>query len=429
MATISAIQAREILDSRGLPTVECTLWLDSGHFVTTSVPTGTIIGKYEAVEMRDNDPDRMAGKGVLRAVENINTLIAPRLVGQDPLKQTETDQKLIDMDGTANKSHLGANSLLAVSQAILKAGAVSVGMPLYYYIQQKYQLAQTLDIPTCIYSMFNGGSHGADNLDFKDFAIIPASNINYEDSLNMGVVFYQKLDEVLVSKEAIHCVGLAGGFAPHLYTNADAFEILEETTKATPFTFAQDLFFAVDVSASHFYTDAGKYKIRDRNQAYDPKELLEYYKNLRLTHQVLYFEDPFQEDDWKSWQQLTAELGDTTNIVGDRFLVTNKQKVEKAIAEKACNAIAIKPNEVGTISETVEVAQLAKQAQWKVIISHRSGETNDDFLADLAVGIGAEYCKFGAPNRGERIAKYNRLSEIHQDLAKWQQGSQASPIT
>lgn len=415
MASIQAIQAREILNSQGLPTIECNLWLDTGYFVSTSVPTSNNPGKNEAIELHDNQPERMVGRGVLEAVNNINNIIAPALVGHDPTQQTTADQLMIDLDGTANKEKLGANAILAVSQAVLKAGAVSVGMSLYYYLQQKYQLTDSLRIPTVIYSMLNGGAHGAQNLDLKDFSIIPASNLDYPTSLNMAVNFFHKLEEVLITKEAIHCVGKAGGFAPNLYSNTDALHILLETSKATPYTFTQDLFFGLDASAFNFVSES-KYKLKDRAQPYTADELFTYYQNLRNSHQVTYFEDPFSEDDWKAWQKITAELGPTTNIVGDSLLVTSQAKVAEAIEKKACNGISIKPNQAGSISETIGVIKQAQDAGWKVTISHRSGETNDTFLADLAVGVGADFAKFGAPNRGERVAKYNRLLEIQAEL-------------
>jgi len=418
MPVISGLQARGILDSRGLPTVECSLWLDSGHLATSSVPTGIEVSKYSAVSLFDHNSSEMMGKGVTTAVKNINQIIAPQLIGKNPLKQTEIDQTLINLDGSANKSKLGTNAILAVSQAALKAGAMSVEMPLYYYIQQKYQLTDKFDIPTCIYSMFNGGIYGTGNLDLKDFCIIPAGHIDYKKSLNMAVTFFQKLEDVLTSKEAIRCVGKVGGFAPNLYSNTDAFEILIETTKTTPFTFAQDIFFGIDVSAAHIYAD-GKYSLRDRSNPYTPADLFKYYQTLRTVHQVTLIEDPYQEDDWKSWQELTRDLGETTNIVGNRLVTANKERLQKAITQQACNTVAIKPIEVGTVSETIDFIKTAQEANLKVLISQRSGETNDDFIADLAVGVGANFVKFGAPNRGERVAKYNRLLEIYQQLVEW----------
>ncbi|GIK83618.1 MAG: enolase [Patescibacteria group bacterium] len=411
MAKIAGVYAREILDSRGIPTLECALWLDSGAVVATSVPTGTSVGKYEALELRDNDPNRMIGKGVLTAVNNVNTILGPQLIGKDPSNQTEIDQLMVTLDGTENKSKLGANAILAVSQAVMKAGAISLNVPLYYYIEQKYQLTKELKIPNCVYGVIDGGEHGAGNLDIQEFHIIPASHIEYRKSLEMAVTLYQKIEEVLVLKGAIHSTGVGGGFTPNLYSNIDVFEILIETIKTSPYTFAQDLFFGVDVSAASLF-EGGKYRLKDKSQMYSSEELLELYKQIRNLYHVFYVEDPYQEDDIASWQKITQELGETTKIVGDDLLATNKTKTQKAIEAKYCNTILIKPNQTGTISETIEVIKLAKEAGWQVIMSHRSGETNDDFIADFAVGVGADYTKFGPPNRGERTAKYNRLLQI-----------------
>lgn len=424
MATIQGIYAREILDSRGIPTIECTLWMDNGSIVATSVAAGTSVGKYEALEIRDNDPNRMNGKGVLKAVNNINTIIAPSLIGKDPVQQKELDDQLIALDGTPNKSKLGANAILTVSQAILKAGAISVNSPLYYYIQQKYQLTNSLSIPSCIYTFVNGGSHGADNLDLQEFQIIPATHIDYLNSLNMGVTLFHHLEEILISKGAIHSTGIVGGFTPNLYSNSDVFEILMETIKTSPYTFAQDLFFGVDVAASEIYAD-GKYQLKDRSEPYTGKELIEYYKKLRSLYHVFCIEDPFEEDDVESWQTLTREIGETSRIVGDSLLVTNMEKTKQAIADAACNTLLVKPNQVGTISETIEVVKVARQANWQIIVSHRSGETNDDLIADLSVGIGADYVKFGPPQRGERVAKYNRLLQIYGEIARTGEQSNA----
>lgn len=427
MAIIQGIFAREILDSRGWPTIECTLWLDTGGIVVTSVPTGTSIGKYEALELRDKDPNRMLGKGVLTAVNYINTYIAPRIIGKDPTNQEEVDNILISLDGTPNKAKLGANSLLAVSQATMKAGALSQNLPLYYYILQKYQLATQLSMPTCVYTVVNGGEHGANNLDIQEFQIIPASHISFEDSLDMAVTVFQKLEEVLILKGAIHSVGLLGGFTPNLYSNSDVFEIMVETIKATPYTFTQDLFFGVDVAAEQLFSN-GRYTIKDRSQPYSGEEMLGYYKKLRDMYNVFYLEDPFQEDDTAMWKRVTAEIGETTKIVGDSFLATNKAKLETAIANKLCNTLLVKPNQVGTITETIEVIKVAKAANWQIVMSHRSGETNDDFIADFAVGVGSDYAKFGPTNRGERTAKYNRLAQINFEIAQHYQQQVPAPV-
>lgn len=424
MPTIQNIIAREILDGRGQPTVETSVWLDNGIYATSSTPSGTSVGKYEALELRDNE-QRMYGKGVTKAVKNVNDLICPTLIGKDPTQQEEIDKQLIEIDGTDRKSKLGSNAIMAVSQVVAKAAAFSTGVPLYYYIWQKYKLNPILSIPTCIYSMIDGGSHGATNLDFQEFHIIPASHLEFTQSIEMASMLFQKLEEVLISKGAIHSVGLDGGYAPNLYNNTDAFEILIETIKNSPYTYIQDLFFGVDVAASEFY-NAGKYSLKDKSQPYSSNELIEYYKNMRKLYHVFAIEDPFHEDDWRSWKELTSELGDTSTIIGDNLLVGNKERTQKAIQDRACNAILVKPNQMATITETVDVIRLARTAEWQVIVSHRSGETNDDFIADFAVGVGANYTKFGPPNRGERIAKYNRLMQIHQELTAMEKAEKAA---
>lgn len=423
MSTITHVYAREILESRGLPTVECSIWLDTGQMVTATAPSGTSKGKYEAVEIRDGDINRMNGQGVLTAVNNINSIIGPQLIGQDPTNQTELDQMMVNLDGTANKSKLGANAMIAVSIALVKAGAAASNLPIYYYIFQKYQLANQLVMPNCIYTIINGGAHGADNLDIQEFQLIPASHLDYQSSLNIAVTLYAKLEEVLIIKGAVHSVGLVGGFTPNLFNNTDALEILIETIKASPFTFAQDIFFGCDISASNFF-ESGKYNLKDKSQPYSPEDLLDYYKTLRNNYHVFYIEDPYQEDDWKYWKRITSELGSTTMIAADSLLSAAADKSAKAITEKVANTAVIKPNQLGTISETIQLVHEVKQADWQVVMSHRSGETDDTFIADLAVGLGANYVRFGPPSRGERVVKYNRLLEIDQQLRQMNQVQQ-----
>lgn len=417
MSKITQIIAREILDSRGIPTVECFVGLDTGENVVASVPSGTSTAKHEAVEIRDNDPARFNGKGVTKVVATINDIIRPVLLGQDPTRQTAADQLLYNLDGTESKSKLGANAILVVSMAVCKAGAASVRLPLYSYLKEKYSLATTLSVPTPIFNLINGGMHGAGNLDFQEFHVIPTSNKAFAKALQEGAEMYMALEQVLISKNAIHSVGVEGGFAPNLFTNLDALELLLEAMKRTPYAFGQDLFFGLDVAANHIYK-SGKYVIRDREQPYSTNDLIEYYKELNAKYHILSIEDPFEEDDWQAWKSLTAQIRDHVVIVGDDLLTTNKQRLQRAISEKSCTAILVKPNQIGTVSETVEVIKIAKDANFKVIVSHRSGETNDDFIADFAVGVGADYTKFGAPIRGERVAKYNRLLAIDAAIGK-----------
>lgn len=418
MAKIKAIRAREILDSRGIPTVETTIWLDTNHWAIASVPSGTSSGTHEAKEIRDDDPERFSGQGVLKAVQNVNSVIAPKLIGFDPQDQQKIDQLLIDLDGTSDKSRLGANSILSVSQAVCEVAAASSNLPIYKYLLTKYQLTANpsapASMPTPIFNVINGGKHGAGNLDFQEFHLIPAKNFHYHTALQIGEEIYQKLGDVLARRNAPRSVGSEGGYAPNLFTNRDAIEIIIEAVKETKYQLDRDVFLGLDVAASHFYKD-GKYKIKDKPQDLSSSEFIQFYKQLYTQYHLISIEDPLQEDDWSNWTTLTQSLPQTI-IVGDDLLVTNKTRLLKAQDQKSCNAILVKPNQVGTISETIEVIRLARKTNWKTIVSHRSGETNDDFIADFAVGTGADYTKFGAPARGERVVKYNRLLAIESQL-------------
>lgn len=414
---IKAVKAREILDSRGNPTIETEVILDDGSIGIASVPSGTLVGKYEAVELRDNDPERFGGMGVLKAVKNVNQIIAPKLIGMDAAYQGRIDKLLVDLDGTPNKAKLGGNAILSVSQAVLEASAASYQMPIYAYVQAKYQTNKSSVMPTPIFNVINGGKHGAGNLDFQEFHIIPSVRKTYHEALQCGQEIYYSLKKVLAFRGAIHSVGDEGGFTPNLFTNMDALEIIMEAIGATKYQFAKDLFLGLDVAAAFFYKN-GKYTIKDKAQPFSRNEFIEYYVDLNNNYHLFSLEDPLYQEDWEGWASLTRSIGKNTIIVGDDLLCTNSQRVKKAISQKACSAILVKPNQAGTISEVVEVIQLAKNADWRIIVSHRSGETNDDFIADFAVGIGADYIKFGAPARGERIVKYNRLLKIEEKLSK-----------
>lgn len=416
MAVIQSVLAREIIDSRSFPTIETIMTLDNGIVVSSAVPSGTSTGKHEAVELRDGDQTRFYGKGVLRAVENVNTVITPAVKGLDPTKQTSLDQLLVNLDGTPNKSKLGANAILSVSQAAAKAGAASVGLPLYEYFRQKYQFVQSLRIPTPIFNLINGGAHGAGNLDFQEFQVVPASNKSFHMALQMGTEIFMMLEQVLISKGAVHSTGIEGGFAPNLYTNADALQLFYETLAKTQYTFAQDVFMGLDAASNYFFKN-GKYKIRDRTEPFSTDEMIEYYRQLNKQFHAFAIEDGLAEDEWDGWIKMTRELQNSMLIIGDDLLTTSKQRVLKAVQEKACTGIIIKPNQIGTVSETVEVVKIARDAGWQIIFSHRSGETTDDFIADMAVGLGGDYAKFGAPHRGERVAKYNRLLKIESEIS------------
>ncbi len=413
MPKIKAIQSREILDSRGTPTIETTIWSDNDHGAVASVPSGASTGKFESLELRDNDPLRFGGKGVLKAVRNVNEIISPRLIGRDPSHQGEIDQILINLDNTPDKSKLGANAILSVSQAVCELGAAVNEMQAYEYITQKYQLhiPTQHNLPTPIFNLINGGKHGAGNLDFQEFHLIPTSKILFSKALEIGDMIYQKLEEVLIAKNAVHSVGDEGGFAPNLKTNLDAMELMVEAIRDCQLTLNQQVFLGLDIAASNL-KNGSKYRIKDSPENLTAEELTDFYVNMKKQYNLFSIEDPLSEDDWDAWTKLTLEIGSDTMVVGDDLLVTNKTRLEKAIKTKACNAIIIKPNQVGTITEAVSVVKLAKQNNISVVVSHRSGDTDDIFIADLAVGLGADYVKFGAPARGERVAKYNRLSLI-----------------
>lgn len=420
MAKIKQVWAREILDSKAIPTVEAACMLDNGYISVSSVPSGTSTGTHEALELRDNDNSRYLGKGVLKAVQNINTVLGPGIVGMDPTLQEKIDNKLVALDGTDNKSKLGANAILAVSIAVAKAGAAVSGYTLYswvYMLAQTFGLKPVLHIPTPAFNMINGGAHGAGNLDFQEFWVIPATSKIYHEALQMGVEIYLTIGENLKRRGAIHSVGDEGGYAPNLFTNADALEVFVESIRQTNYSLGRDVFLGLDVAANSFYKN-GEYIIKDKSTPLSDDKMLEFYKGLYDQYKLAILEDPFAEDAWDSWKKLYAELSNSIIIVGDDLLATNPKRVQKAITERACDAILIKPNQIGTVSETINVIKMAREANWKVIVSHRSGETNDSFIADFGVGVGSDYVKFGAPARGERIAKYNRLLAIEVELSR-----------
>lgn len=415
---IYSITAREILDSRGNPTIETMVILESGYRGTASAPAGTSIGKYEALELRDNDPVRYSGMGVLKAINAVNTVIGPKLRGMDALSQQTIDQAMIALDGTEDKHTLGANSILSVSLAIAAAAASAQQVSLFRYLHTIFsQLIPTplVRLPIPIVNVINGGKHGAGNLDFQEFAIIPVSNLRFSDALRLSVEVYQKLKEILQYRNTSTAVGYEGGFAPNLYTNIDAMELLVEAIKATPYRFGVDVFFGLDVAASHFKTDRG-YQIKDKQTPMSPKEFVAYLADLHKRYRLLILEDALDEDDWSGWTELTAQFGHDVMIVGDDLLATNPKRLQKAIQDNACTAILLKPNQIGTLTEFFRVVAMAKKNNIQTIVSHRSGETNESFIADLGVAVQSDYVKFGAPARGERVAKYNRLLQIESEL-------------
>lgn len=417
-AAIYAITAREVLDSRGNPTIETTVVLNSGYRGTAAVPAGASRGKYEAVEIRDEDPKRYNGMGVLKAVQNVVGIIGPKLRGQDALNQQAIDKVLLQLDGSENKSKLGGNALLSVSMATAIATANHQRIPLYKYINALLGVTLPTKIermPTPTFNLINGGMHGAGNLNFQEFHVIPATNKPFFQALEMGDEVYHSVKKILEYRNAAISVGDEGGFVPNLYTNTDALEILTEAIRATPYRITVDIFLGLDVAASQFKTARG-YEIKDRPSAFSSKDFINFLKEIHQKYRLLLLEDPLEEDDWEAWKEITAELGQEVNIVGDDLLATNPKRLKKAIDQKAVTAILLKPNQICTLTEFLQVVALAKQNGIRCITSHRSGETNDTYIADIAVGIQSEYVKFGAPARGERVVKYNRLLAIEQEL-------------
>lgn len=421
MTKISKIWAREILDSRAEPTVETAILLDNGEMTVSSVPSGASTGSYEAIEMRDADPQRFHGRGVMKAVGAVNGKIAQAIVGMDPINQFEIDKKMIEADGTENKSQLGANAILSVSNCTAKAGALVSKIPLYRWINKLAKevkvTTEDLTIPTPLFNMINGGLHGAGNLDFQEFHVIPSSIKTFSQGLRAGAEIYSSIGNNLEKRGAIHSVGDEGGYAPNLFANTDALEIIIESIKNTQYSLGRDILLGLDVAAHSFF-NGSVYQIRDRTTSLDHNGLIDYFKQLNDQYHLAMLEDPLDEDAWEFWPKILALFEGQVTIVGDDLLATNPKRVDKAIEKKACNAILIKPNQIGTITETMGVIKKAREAGWKIVVSHRSGETNDYLIADFAVGVGADFVKFGAPARGERVAKYNRLLTIEGEISK-----------
>lgn len=416
MSKIRAIKAREILDCYGLPTIQIILWLEDARSVMVTVPNEWTYENKLAQVLLDNDNQEYNGKGVKNAVLKVNQVIAPQLTGMPTISQGEIDKALIALDGTENKSKLGANTILGVSMAVLKAGALSTNLPLYSYVQQKYQLTEFFAIPNCIYPLITGGDLGNDNLDFQEFELIPASHVTYEKSLAIASTIKEKIEKVIEIKGGAVSAGPTGGFLPKMSNNADVFELILEAIKTTQYTFAQDIFFGLDAGANDL-KNGDSYKLRDKPDPYSSKDLLDFYKNLRERYKTIYLEDIFSSDDENTWKKITETLGTTTKIVGSELFYGDANKIKKGISSGIANTLCVKLLDRCTVSETLQLVKQAKEADWAVVISEQSGETNESFLADIAVGIGADYVKFGPPNRGERVAKYNRLIEISEELA------------
>ena len=413
---ISQVIGREIINSKGIPTVEVKIFLENGISAVSSCPTGTSVGTYEAKELRDIDQSRFGGLGVAKAVNNVNTLIAPKIKGMDSTKQHEIDRVMIELDGTDNKSNLGTNSILPVSMAVAKTASISLNIPLYQYLRQYTGLvSQPLKIPTPLFNLINGGKHAGDTLNFQEFLVIPAISVKFSAGLSMAVNIYHALGEILKDKGDSTLIGDEGGFSPTLATNRDALILLNEAIGAVGLRMNYDVFLGIDAAANNFYQD-NVYTIKDKMQEMSAKDLITVYEGLNAEYNLLYLEDPLAEDDWEGWEDLNKVTSDHTIIVGDDLTTTNYQRLQMAISKNAIGGIIIKPNQIGTVIEAIAVVESARQAGLKIIASHRSGETNDDLIADFAVGVGADYAKLGAPARGERVAKYNRLLEIESQI-------------
>jgi len=405
---IKDIKAREILDSRGNPTVEVDVILESGIIGRASIPSGASTGVREALELRDGDSNRYQGKGVLKAVENVNQIIKPKLIGYDVTKQAEIDNLMIELDGTKTKSNLGANAILGVSMACLKAAANYNNKPLYSYIGN----GKTLPLP--MMNIINGGAHADNNLDFQEFMIIPKAN-TIKERVRIGAEVFHTLKKVLKEKGYNTGVGDEGGFAPNLNSNKEALTLICEAIKKSGYIPGRDVFLALDVAASEFYED-GKYNLKGENKSLKTEELIEFYEELVSIYPIISIEDPVDENDWEGFTLITQKLGSKIQLVGDDLFVTNIECLQKGIDNKAGNAILLKVNQIGTITETLKTIKLAKENGYRTIISHRSGETEDTTIADLAVGLNLGQIKTGSLSRTDRVSKYNQLIRIEEEI-------------
>lgn len=409
---IKSVRAIEILDSRGLPTVRVFVTLENGLSSCASVPSGASTGENEAVELRDGDPRRYNGKGVRNAVRNVNQVIGPQLIGHDPTDQSQIDRMMIEMDGSSNKGKLGANAILGISQAIARVAALDNGVPLYTYLGK----AGARCLPVPMMNVINGGRHADSNLDFQEFMIVPRGAPNFAEALRYGVETFQSLKSLLHSQGLSTAVGDEGGFAPKLKDNEAACELIVAAIERAGFQPGEDIAIALDPAATSFF-DRGRYILsRSGGGAKSSAEMTALYRSWMNRYPIVSLEDGLAESDWEGFRAQTAELGRRIQIVGDDILVTNPLYIRRAIQEKTCNAALIKLNQIGTVTETIASVQLCRDAGWGFVISHRSGETEDSFIADFAVAMGGGQIKTGSLCRSERLAKYNRLLEIEEEL-------------
>jgi enolase len=412
MFTIMSVDAREVLDSRGNPTVCADVTLDVGIRAYAMVPSGASTGEHEALELRDGDASRYGGKGVRQAVENIKEIIGQELIGEDPMDQLNVDRLMIELDGTPNKSRLGANAILGVSMAVARAAADALEIPLYRYLGGAH--AATLPMP--MMNIINGGSHAGNNVDFQEFMIMPVGGRNFAEALRIGAEVFHSLKKVLSSRKLSTGVGDEGGFAPDLKSNEEAVQVIMAAIDKAGYQAGKDVVLAMDVASSEFFKNGQYVFHKSDNSSRDAAGMTAFYQDLISRYPIVSIEDGLAEDDWAGWQKQTASLGSRVQLVGDDLFVTNVQPLQRGIDEKVGNAILIKLNQIGSVTETLDTIRLAHLNGYRTVISHRSGETEDAFIADLAVATGAGQIKTGSLSRSERIAKYNRLLLIEEEL-------------
>ncbi len=412
MSEILSVKAREILDSRGNPTIEAEVLLDSGYLGTAAVPSGASTGSREAIELRDGDPDRYLGKGVLKAVQNVNDEIGPKIIGFEAIDQSGIDQFMIDLDGTENKSRLGANSILSVSVAVAKAAAAESELPLYRYLGG----VSAYLLPVPMMNVLNGGAHADNNLDIQEFMIVPVGAPSFREALRMGAETFHHLRKVLKSKGLNTSVGDEGGFAPHLRSNEEAMEVIMQAIEAAGYRPGDDIYIALDPAASEFYEN-GAYELKaEAKPCKSALEMVEFYSAWADRYPIISIEDGLAESDWDGWKALTQKLGSNLQLVGDDIFVTNTKILSRGITEGIANSVLIKLNQIGTITETMQAINMAHRAGYTTVISHRSGETEDTTIADLAVAVGSGQIKSGSLSRSDRLAKYNQLLRIEEEL-------------
>ncbi len=415
MALIKKIHAREVLDSRGNPTIEVEVYTDD-FMASSIVPSGASTGIHEAVELRDNDLSRYSGKGVLKAVENVNTIISNELIGMDSSKQKEIDQRLIDLDGTPNKERLGANAILGVSLSVSKVSAMLEGIPYYQYLAQLNNKKSAHLLPTPMMNVLNGGKHAIKSTDIQEFMIMPIGAPSFKEALRYGAETFHVLKKLVKERGFSTSVGDEGGFAPSLSKNEDALALIVEAIEKAGYKPGEDIALAMDAAASEFYKD-GKYYLASEDRWLDSLEMVDFYENMLNKYPIVSIEDSHAEDDWEGFSLMNERMGDRVQLVGDDLLVTNTKRLKRAIDEKSCNSILIKLNQIGTLTETMNAVQMAYDAKFTAVVSHRSGETEDTSIADFSVGMETGQIKTGSLCRTDRISKYNELLRIEESIS------------